>query len=96
MEAWSERLDAHRLIWAPVRSHAEAADDPTAAARGLFPTVEHPDHGSFRTVGPPFSMSEHPIPGNAPAPALGADTAAVLAEAGVDDDTIALLVAASS
>jgi crotonobetainyl-CoA:carnitine CoA-transferase CaiB-like acyl-CoA transferase len=96
MEAWSGQLDAHRLIWAPVRSHAEAAGDATAAARGIFPTVDHPDHGSFKTVAAPFSMSKHPIPGNAPAPALGADTAAVLSEAGVDEETIALLVAASS
>ena len=96
MEAWSRQLDAHRLIWAPVRSHAEAAGDATAAARGIFPTVDHPDHGSFKTVAAPFSMSKHPIPGNAPAPALGADTAAVLSEAGVDEETIALLVAASS
>lgn len=96
MEEWAERLEGHRLIWAPVRSHAEAAGDTTAAARGIFPVVDHPEHGAFKTVGPPYSMSAHEMTGNAPAPALGADTAAVLAEAGVDDETIALLVAASS
>jgi crotonobetainyl-CoA:carnitine CoA-transferase CaiB-like acyl-CoA transferase len=96
LEEWAERLNGHRLIWAPVRTHAEAATDETAIARNLFPEVDHPDLGRFKTVAPPLRMSGHPMPGNAPAPGLGADTAAVLAEAGVDDDTIALLVASAS
>jgi len=96
LEAWSDRLDRHRLIWAPVRTHAEAAHDPTAVARDLFPEVDHPTVGRFRTVAPPFRLSGHPMRGNAPAPGLGADTASVLSEAGVDDETIALLVAAAS
>ena len=96
LEEWTKRLEGARLIWAPVRSHVEATADPTAETSGLFPTVDHPDHGQFRTVSPPLRMSEHPMPGNAPAPGLGSDTAAVLSEAGVDDDTIALLVAAAS
>ena len=41
-------------------------------------------------------MSGHPMTGDAPAPLLGADTETVLAEAGVDEETIALLVGASS
>ena len=93
---WGERFAGHRLIWAPVQTLAEAAEDTNAVARGLFPTVDHPEFGPFRTVAPPLSMSGHPMPGNAPAPALGADTREVLAEAGVDTETIDLLVAASS
>ena len=41
-------------------------------------------------------MSGYAMDGTAPAPALGEHTAEVLAEAGVDDETIALLVAAAS
>ena len=93
---WCECLGKHRLIWAPVRTLAEAVDDPQAEAFGSFPSVEHPEFGAFRTVGPPLRMSGHPMTAGAPAPALGADTAAVLAEAGLDDETIALLLAASS
>ena len=96
MAQWIQQLEGHRLICAPVRTHAEAAEDETAAARGIFPEVKHPQQGSFRTVAPPFSMSRHAMPGNAPAPALGADTEAVLRESGVDEETIALLVAASA
>lgn len=93
---WSAQLGAHRLIWSPVKTLAEAAEDPNAIARGTFPLVDHPELGRFRTIAPPIQMSGHPMPGNAPAPALGADTAAVLREAGIDDETIELLVAASS
>ena len=62
----------------------------------MFPTVEHPDYGVFRTVAPPVRMSAHEMTGGTAAPTLAADTAAVLAEAGVDDETIALIVASSS
>lgn len=96
LEAWTKQLEGHRLIWAPVQTHPEAVEDPTAVARGLFPTVEHPDFGAFKTVAPPIRMSGHSMQGTAPAPALGADTEAVLAEAGVDEETRALLVAAAS
>lgn len=41
-------------------------------------------------------MSGHAMDGGAPAPALAADTEAVLREAGLPDERIALLVAAAS
>jgi crotonobetainyl-CoA:carnitine CoA-transferase CaiB-like acyl-CoA transferase len=92
LEKWFEPLNSERLIWAPVRTLAEAVQDENADTTGVFATVELPDYGSFKTVAPPFKMSGHAMPGDALAPALAADTAAVLAEAGVDDETIALLV----
>jgi formyl-CoA transferase len=92
---WAEAFRGHRLIWAPVRTVAEAVGDPQAEANGSFPIVDHPEWGAFRTVAPPLRMSGYDMPGTAPAPALGADTADVLAEAGVDDETIALILAAS-
>ena len=93
-EEWAILLGAHRLIWAPVRTVVEAVSDPANDPFGSFPTVDHPELGRFRTVAPPFRMSANQMSGTAPAPALGADTADVLAEAGVDDKTIASLVAA--
>jgi len=94
-DAWAGILSAHRLIWAPVLTVAEAVADAQARAFGSFPTVDHPEWGRFETIAPPFRMSGTPLAGTNPAPALGADTAAVLAEAGVDDETIALLIAAA-
>lgn len=95
LDEWAAIFDGYRLIWAPVRTVAEAVADPQAEAFGSFPTVSHPEWGEFKTVAPPLRMSNHEMPGTAPAPALGSDTAAVLSEAGVDDETIALLLAAA-
>ncbi|MFT5444361.1 MAG: crotonobetainyl-CoA:carnitine CoA-transferase CaiB-like acyl-CoA transferase [Myxococcota bacterium] len=95
LEHWRQLFDDKGLIWAPVLTVAEAIQEPHAIARGSFPTVEHPEYGAFRTVAPPLRMSKHAMPGNAPAPMLGADTATVCQEAGIDDETTALLLAAS-
>jgi crotonobetainyl-CoA:carnitine CoA-transferase CaiB-like acyl-CoA transferase len=96
LDEWTEAFRGRRLIWAPVRTVAEAVADPQAEANGSFPTVDHPEWGRFRTVAPPLRMSGHDLSGTAPAPALGADTDEILREAGVDDETIALILAASS
>ena len=58
--------------------------------------VDHPELEGYRTVAPPLRMSRHEMRGTAAAPKLGAHTAEVLEEAGVDGETIALLVAAAS
>jgi len=96
LEEWSEALGRERLIWAPMRTLSEAIGDANAEATGAFATVEHPQFGRFRTVAPPLKLSAHPMPGTALAPLLAADTASVLREAGVDEETVALLVAVAS
>lgn len=96
LEAWGEALSRERLIWAPMRTLDEAIRDANAEATGCFATVEHPQFGRFRTVAPPIRLSAHPMPGTAVAPLLSADTGAVLREAGVDEETVALLVAVAS
>ena len=88
---WENELRRHPLIWAPVRRMHEVIDDPQARAMGYFSKVTHPKLGEFESVGPPFRMSAHEMPANRPAPALGADNAAVLREAGLGDDEIAKL-----
>jgi crotonobetainyl-CoA:carnitine CoA-transferase CaiB-like acyl-CoA transferase len=94
--AWTEILSRHRLIWSPVLTLAEAVEDGQARLFGSFPTVKHPRQGEFRTVAPPLQMSGHALDASVPAPDLGADTEAVLREAGLAEDEIALLVAAAA
>lgn len=96
VDAWGEALSRERLIWGPMRTLDQAIGDANAEATGCFATVEHPQFGRFRTVAPPLKLSAHPMPGTATAPLLSADTAAVLREAGVDEETVALLVAVAS
>ena len=95
LAAWTEILAQHRLIWAPVLTLAEAVADPQAEVFGSFPTVPHPTQGPFRTVAPPLQMSGHALDGTAAAPALSADTEALLREVGMSETDIALLLAAS-
>ena len=96
LDAWTPLMNSERLIWAPVRTLAEAVRDENAEANGMFATVDHPEYGKFKTVAPPFKLSGHPMVGDSPAPILSADTLDVLTEAGIDQETIALLLSSSS
>lgn len=80
---WEVALDAKRLIWSPVRTLSEALRDEQARAIGAFAPVDHPVAGRYETVAAPIRLSGHPLPGGRPAPALGADGRAILAQAGL-------------
>jgi crotonobetainyl-CoA:carnitine CoA-transferase CaiB-like acyl-CoA transferase len=86
---WEAKLATHSVIWAPVRRLHETRDDPQVRAMGYFRTVDHPVLGAFETVGPPLQMSGHAMPANAPAPALDADSVAVLRAAGLGEEEVA-------
>ena len=92
---WKQHFVDKRLIWAPARTVLEAVADPQSEQNGCFSTVNHPEHGKFKTVAPPLRLSDFEMPANLPAPQLSAHTEEVLREAGLDDETIALLVAAA-
>ena len=92
---WTAHLSGQKLIWAPARTIGEAVADPNAAKNGCFSTVEHPEHGQYRSVAPPFRLSRVAMPADRPAPALHADTADILREVGVDDESVTLLVGAA-
>ena len=86
-------LTAQDLIWAPLQTLAEVAEDPQAQAAGCFVEVE--DRHGERYLAP---MSPARFPGaphgpTRPAPALGGHTREVLMEAGYSaaqvDDLIA-------
>ncbi len=89
---WGRIMDDAGLIWGPAASIDELANDPQAAAIGLFPTIEHPE-GDFRTVAAPMRSTGADIRPRGPAPAVGADTEAVLAEIGYSADEAGALAA---
>jgi len=78
---WIERLRGHVPI-APVYDVEEALADEHVRAREMVIEVAHPLFGAIREVGCPIKV-DGVRPRYAPAAALGADTAAVLAEIGV-------------
>lgn len=73
---WTERL-AGKVPCAPVRSIAEALDDPVLAGQDMIWEVPHPEFGAVREVGCPVRISEGTPPKRS-ASALGGDTEDVL------------------
>ncbi|ANY05013.1 CaiB/BaiF CoA transferase family protein [Pseudonocardia sp. HH130630-07] len=77
-----------------VRSVREALADPHAAARGIVGGFVHPTEGEFPALRTPLRDSGAEPPDTAAPPLLGADTDAVLAEAGLSAADIEALRAA--
>jgi len=87
-------FDAAGLTWSVFRTVREALDeDPDLSADNpMFSVLDQPDLGRFPVPGHPAAFSAHARRAPAPAPALGADTEAVLGDvAGLSDTEIARL-----
>jgi formyl-CoA transferase len=88
LEEWEKVLGETRVIWAPVKRIEEVIEDPTAREHGCFHPLDHSEAGCFETVSPPLSIHGHDLKRPAAAAPLGADTRAVLAEAGLSEAEI--------
>ncbi|WP_219414913.1 CaiB/BaiF CoA transferase family protein [Pseudonocardia nigra] len=86
---WARILDEAALIWAPAATVAELAVDPHAEAIGLFPEIEHPAAGRFRTVASPLGLRGAGVGPRGPAPEIGQHTMEVLREAGLTEEELA-------
>jgi len=86
---WIDRLRGHVPI-APVYSVEEALEDEQVLAREMVVEIAHPVFGRIRETGCPIKF-DGVRPRYAPAAPLGADTADVLAEIGVDAAALARL-----
>lgn len=75
--AWVEELAAQGIEVAPVNSPAEAMDLPQLKHRGMVVESGHPLEGTLRQIGIPGVGGAVAL---SPAPAVGADTEAILAE----------------
>lgn len=94
---WAKIFDDAGLIWGPIQTLPEIVADPQARAMGLFVEQEYPDgQGTFETLAVPIRIEGADIGPRGIAPDLGADTDAVLAEAGMSDEEIAALRAAGT
>ena len=90
---WGRVFDEHRIIWGPVLGLHEVASDPQAEAIGLFPEVDHPEIGRYRTVSVPMRFKTAEVGPRGPAPRLGEHTRSVLEAAGFSEAEIAGLQA---
>jgi formyl-CoA transferase/CoA:oxalate CoA-transferase len=87
MAEWIDRLGAAGIPCSPVRTFAEVADDPQAALREMFPTIDCPQ--AVRVTGTPVKLSANPGHVGAPAPELGQHTRLALSKVlGLDPVTL--------
>lgn len=96
IEQWTMRHSKHEVMRAlmnedipcgPVLSTKDLIEDDSLAARGMIVAVEHPERGSFKTVGCPLVLSDSPVEVKS-SPLLGEHTREILAELGHDDAEI--------
>jgi crotonobetainyl-CoA:carnitine CoA-transferase CaiB-like acyl-CoA transferase len=90
---WTEVLGAAGVPCGPVRERDELFDDPQVRATGLLQEVRDEELGRVTMIAPAVRLSRTPGRIGPPGRHLGADTRAVLAEAGYGDDEIAALLA---
>jgi crotonobetainyl-CoA:carnitine CoA-transferase CaiB-like acyl-CoA transferase len=92
-DEWGRIFDDAGLIWGPVLALNEVASDAQAEAIGVFPDLQHPRVGHYRTVAAPMRSSTAEIRPRGPAPAIGEHSRAVLVDAGYGERDIETLVA---
>ena len=95
-DEWGEIFDAEGIIWGPVLGLHEVVDDAQAEALGMFPELDSPEIGTYRSVGIPMRFADADVGPRGPSPELGADTREVLAAAGLGDSEIDRLIDAGA
>jgi len=93
---WLEKLEAVGCPAGPVLDVAEMQADPQALAREMVVELEHPTVGPMRTLGLPIKLSRTPGAVTTPAPRLGEDGRALLAEIGYAEGEIEAMIAAGA
>ncbi|GAB3722525.1 formyl-CoA transferase [Nocardiopsis oceani] len=81
-------LNAHNIPCGPILSTKEIIEDPTLRENGVIATVEHPERGTYNTVGSPIRLSDSPVDVDR-SPLLGEHNADLYgAELGLSDDEL--------
>lgn len=95
-EHWLERLRTHGVPCAPVLTRTDLLAHEQIAANAILVETDHAQAGRLRQARPAARFSAMPQRDYRGAPALGADTAAVLAENGYDEAAIQALIASGT
>ena len=72
-----------------VQTFVEVVEDPHVQERDMLQPVTHHDGTTVPIVGPSWKFSRTPVKIRTPAPALGQDNKAILAELGLTDEQVA-------
>lgn len=92
-DQWLELFSGHDVCVGPVNDFEEAANDPQLIHREMVVELEHETAGSFRQIGSPIKLKEHPAEIRTPSPRLGQHTVQYLEEAGFELEEIRELMA---
>jgi formyl-CoA transferase len=99
IEEWTEKhtkwevmdkLNAHNIPCGPILSTKEIIEDETLAELQTVVEVDHPERGSFKTVGCPLKLSDSPVEVQRP-PLLGEHNDEVLGALGYSTERLAEL-----
>ena len=93
---WLARLDAADVPCAPVLTRAQVLDDPQVVNNRLIETFEQPGLGMVRQPRPAARFEGTPALIGGPAPRIGADTRAILAELGYAAEQISDMIASGA
>ncbi|OON81791.1 formyl-CoA transferase [Streptomyces tsukubensis] len=84
-------LNAHNIPCGPILSTQEIIEDASLAANEMVVEVQHPERGSFTTVGSPLKLSDSPVD-VVSSPLLGEhNTEVYVGELGLADEELSLL-----
>ena len=93
---WVSIFDAHDVPAMAYHTLDSVLDDPHLEDAGFFEMKQHPTEGRIRNMRLPNRWSSQMRDDWVPAPKLGQDSVAVLAEAGLDADAIAAMIASGA
>ncbi|WP_088138802.1 CaiB/BaiF CoA transferase family protein [Achromobacter xylosoxidans] len=88
---WQDLLTENGIPGAQINTFADALNHPHTLASGILVDVDSERHGPMRTVGQPVKFNGQRSIANAPAPAHGEHTRAILDELGYADEQIEAL-----
>jgi len=84
-------LSRNQIVAGAVRNYREVLASPDVTTSGILVDAARPDGQHYRALGLPYRMGDAPRPAPPAAPDCGADSAALLAEAGYSQTEIAAL-----
>ncbi|CAD5109970.1 CaiB/BaiF CoA transferase family protein [Zestomonas carbonaria] len=91
-EHWLQALRKADILCAKVTDYSDLLEHPQLAGNGMLAEVEHPRHGTLRTVGFPVNSAEAAAVSYQPAPDLGEHSRSVLRSFAFSDAEIDALM----